>query len=221
MAVYGRTRLQLVNAVLERLRESTVATTSTNTYAALIAQMVDTIKDQIEAAWTWRDLRNTYSLTCTAGTSAYTFTSSGQYARILDMWNTSTNEQMQQGNFHDFNQKFWGVSSVQTGHPTQYLAAGLDSSYDLQVDIWPVPDASDTIKANLYVPQPALTVDTTVVLVPNQPLIEGVYALALAERGDDNGTNLQNQQALYEQMLRDAIAREMGRDESEFDWYVV
>jgi len=221
MAVQGQTRLQVVNAVLQRLRESTVATTSTNTYSALIAQLVDTVKDQIEAAWTWRDLRDTYSITCTPGTTLYTLTSAGQYARILDMWNVTTATKMALGTFADFNNKFFGVTTVQTGHPTMYLPAGLDASYDLQLDIWPSPSTTDSLKANVYVPQAGLTNDATVILIPNQPLIEGVYALALAERGDDNGTNLQNQQALYEQMLRDAIGREMGRDESEFDWHVV
>ena len=220
MPAFGKTRLQIVNAVLPRLREAEVATTSTTVYSLFIAKLLDSVKTEIEQAHQWRDLRNTFALTCTVGTTLYSFTSSGQYARIMDMWNTSVPQQMALGSFSDFNQKFFGVTTVETGHPTQYLPAGLDSSFDTQVDIWPSPSTTDAIKVNLYVPEPDPPTDATVILCPNQVLIEGIIALALAERGDDNGTAVDKQTMLYEQMLRSAIAADTGHDNSETDWII-
>ena len=221
MAASGKTKLQLVNAVLARLRESTVATTSTTTYSSLILEFVDTVKDEVEAAHYWRDLRNTYTITAVPGTTLYTFTSAGQHARILDMWNSTTQGEVTRGTFHDFNKKFFGVSTVQTGNVTQFLPAGLDSSYDLQVDLWPSPSPTNTIKANLYVPGPALTsvADATVVIAPNQVIIEGALAMAIEERGDDNGTAADKQFARYQNMLASYIAADIGSDESEVAWH--
>lgn len=221
MAASGKTKLQLVNAVLTRLRESTVATTSSTTYSSLILEFVDTVKDEVEAAHYWRDLRNTYTITATPGTTLYTFTSAGQHARILDMWNSTTKAQVSRGAFTSFNQKFFGVDSVATGNVTEFLPAGLDSSYDLQVDVWPSPSTTNTLKANLYIPARALTAvaDATVVLAPNQVIIEGALAMAIEERGDDNGTAADKQFARYQNMLASYVAADIGSDESEVAWY--
>jgi hypothetical protein len=218
MAAFGQTRLQIVNAALARLRETEVATTSSTTYANLIAKMLNSVKSEIETAWTWRDLRDTYEITATPGTTTYALTSSGQHARVLDMYNTTIPKKMTLGTFADFNKKFFAVSAVQTGDPTEYLPGGLDNNYDLQVDIWPEPVTTNTLKANLYIPQNDPTADATVLLIPNQVLIEGIIAYALAERGDDNGTAAQDQMARYRTMLSDAVAWEVGRDPSEQDW---
>jgi len=68
------------------------------------------------------------------------------------------------------------------------------------------------------VPQADPATDATVILVPNQVLIEGIVAYMLAERGDDNGVSVQTQQAMYTDMLAGAVAAEIGQDSSEADW---
>lgn len=218
MSASGLTYLQIINRVLPRLREKTVASNGATTYSAMIGTMVNQIKNEIEVAWMWRDLRDTYSITAVPGTTLYTFTDAGQQAKILDMWNITEASEMMRGTFRDFNRKFFGVTTVDTGPPTKYLPAGLNASNDLQVDIWPSPDATNTLKANLYIPQAELTADATVVLVPNHVLIEGVIAMALAERGDDSGTAAQSQEGRYRDMLASAIAFEVGHDDSEMAW---
>ena len=87
MPVYGQTRLQIINQVLPRMREATVATSSSTVYAALVASVLNTIRTQIEQAWTWKDMRDTYTVTVAPGTTSYALTSSGQFAKILDIWN--------------------------------------------------------------------------------------------------------------------------------------
>ena len=221
MPAYGQTKLQIINAVLPRMREATVATSSSTVYAALVASVMNTVRTQIEQTWMWKDLRDTYTVTVVPGTTSYALTSSGQFARILDVWNETTNAEVTPGSFHTFNERFFANDTVSTGDVTEYNEVGLNANYDKQIDTWPNVTATNVLKVNLYLPQQDPTSDSTVILVPNQVLIEGVVAYLIAERGDDNGTALQMQQQLYQDMLAGAIAAEAGQDPTEVDWYPV
>src|SRR3990167_11515565 len=105
MPAYGKTRLQIINEVLPRMREGTVATASSTTYAALVASVLNTIKTQIEQAWMWRDLRDTYTVTVNPGTTSYAPTRSGQFAQIIDVWNTTTNLEVDRGTTRGLDRK--------------------------------------------------------------------------------------------------------------------
>lgn len=221
MAAYGQTRLQIINAVLSRLREGTVATSSSTTYASLVATVLNSVKTEIEHAWQWRQLRDTYNVTVVPNTTCYSLTGSGQFGQVIDAWNTTTNRPLERGTTADFNEKFFGVSTVQRGPVTHYNPVGLDASYDLQIDTWPNVESSNNLKVNVYAPEVDPATDSTVILVPNQVLIEGMLAYLLAERGDDNGTGVQTQMQLYQRLLGDAISVDAGHDPSEVDFYPV
>ena len=221
MPAYGQTKLQIVNAVLPRMREATVATSSSTVYAALVSAVLNTVRTQIEQAWMWKALRDTYTVTVTPGSVSYSLTGSGQFARIMDVWNTTSDAEVTPGSYHTFNERFFANDVVSTGNVTEYNQVGLDSNYDIQIDIWPNVLATNVLKVNLYLPQPDPAADSTVILVPNQILIEGMVAYLMAERGDDNGVAYQQQQQLYQDMLAGAIAAEAGQDQTEVDWYPV
>ena len=219
MPAYGQTKLQIVNAVLPRMREATVATSSSTVYASLVSAVLNTVRTQIEQAWMWKALRDTYTVTVTPGSVSYSLTGSGQFARIMDVWNTTSDAEVTPGSYHTFNERFFANDVVSTGDVTEYNQVGLDSNYDIQIDIWPNVLATNVLKVNLYLPQADPATDSTVILVPNQVLIEGMVAYLIAERGDDNGVALQMQQQLYQDMLAGAISAEAGQDASEVDWY--
>jgi hypothetical protein len=183
-----------------------------------VSTVLNTIRTQIEQAWQWRDLRDTYTVTVVPGTTSYALTSSGQFAQIVDVWNRTTNREVDRGTTRGFNAKFFGVATVQTGDVTEYNPVGLDANYDVQIDTWPNVTATNVLKVNLYLPQQDPTADSTVIIVPNQILIEGMVAYLMAERGDDQGTAYQAQLDLYKDMLGGAIAGEIGQDESEGTW---
>ena len=63
------TYLQLVNDVLTRLRETTVANVSDTDYSALIGKLVNDAKREVEDAWDWEALATTYTITTSNGTS--------------------------------------------------------------------------------------------------------------------------------------------------------
>ena len=221
MPAYGQTKLQIVNAVLPRMREATVATSSSTVYASLVSAVLNTVRTQIEQAWMWKALRDTYTVTVTPGSVSYSLTGSGQFARIMDVWNTTSDAEVTPGSYHTFNERFFANDVVSTGDVTEYNQVGLDSNYDIQIDIWPNVLATNVLKVNLYLPQADPATDSTVILVPNQILIEGMVAYLMAERGDDNGVAYQQQQQLYQDMLAGAIAAEAGQDQTEVDWFPV
>ncbi len=51
------TYLQIVNKVLVRLREDTVATVVENSYSTLIGALVNRVKTEMEDTWRWHALR--------------------------------------------------------------------------------------------------------------------------------------------------------------------
>ena len=69
------TYLQLVNAVMRRLRESEVTSVSQNTYSALIGELVNQSKRYIENAVNWTALRS--DVTFNTADDDYTYTITG------------------------------------------------------------------------------------------------------------------------------------------------
>lgn len=223
MAAYGLTFLQIVNRVLVRLRESTVAAHNTTDYSTQVGQMVNAVKAEIEGAWMWHPLRDTFSVLTSNGVSQYALTNAGSHAKIIDGWNITTGRQLVKGTNRSFNSRFFGVgsSAVQTGSPTHYLAAGVNVDYDLTVDVWPVPITGylDSLKFNVYVPQDDLAADVTVPRVPQDLLIEETIVRMKAERGDEDAPRpLPGETFVLRDMLSQAIMADGGHDDTEFDW---
>lgn len=215
------TYLQVVNKVLTRLRESTVATVTENSYSTLIGSLVNKVKTEIEDAWQWHSLRDTYDVTCVVGTSTYVLTDSGPDAVVVDAWNASMQSPMRPTSSYVMNQRFFGTTTPITGRPSEYVMGGLNASYDQSYDVWPVPTHTDLLKFNLYKPQAELSSGSDVPLVPIAVLVEGAVTRAMAERGDDGGIATQQQEALYRDLLASAVARDSARDDSELVWVPV
>ena len=67
-------------------------------------------------------------------------------------------------------------------------------------------------------PQDDLTNATDVLTCPSFPVIMGVWARAIAERGEDGGTLSDMAQMQYQQALSDAIQQDVGRHSDEVIW---
>lgn len=225
MAASGLTFLQIVNRVLERLRETSVANYNSTDYSTMIAGIVNTVKSEIESSWQWHAMRETFSVATQNNVAQYALTGAGMAAKVIDAWNTTTGQELDKGTYAGFNRKFFGVgsSAVQTGSPTEYLQAGLDSNHDPVVDVWPIPVTGhlDTLKFNCYVPQDDLAANGTIPLVPQNVLIEETIARALNERGDETAPKpAPGETFIMQDLLDTAIAADRGYDESEVDWQV-
>jgi hypothetical protein len=204
------TYLELVNDVLIRLREPTVATVTATSYSTLIGKFVNDAKRQIEDAFSWNILGTTITITTSAGTYSYALTGSGQKFQVIDVLNTTSNIGMKNIDFASMNRK-QNFSTPVSGIPSEYAFDGVNGSYDTKVNIYPRPDGVYTIPFSLSVPQATMTLDQTVVLVPDVLVVQNAYARALVERGEDGGLSSSEAFLLYKSMLSDYIALEGTR----------
>jgi hypothetical protein len=210
------TYLEIVNKVLRRLREPTVASVSENSYSALIGELVNVAKREIEDSWNWSALRTTLTATTAPDLFNYVLRGAGTRFRVLEIINDTDNFYMQPRDGKWFESNLLMVP-VTKGSPLYYNFNGVTTYGDTQVDVFPVPNGVYTLRFNVVMPQDDLTTDAEVVQIPYQLLIEGVLARAIAERGEDGGN--QDQEMRYRNMLADLISIENGHRVEETTWY--
>jgi hypothetical protein len=204
------TYLELVNDVLVRLRETTVATVSETSYSALIGKFVNDAKRQVEDAYAWNVLGTTITLSTTSGTYQYALTGAGQKFQVIDVLNVTSNVGMKNIDFASMNRK-QNFSTPVSGIPYEYAFDGVDTNYDTKVTIYPRPDGVYSIPFSLTVPQATLSSDATIIAVPDVLVVQNAYARALVERGEDGGLSSSEAYQLYKAMLSDYIALEGTR----------
>jgi hypothetical protein len=204
------TYLELVNDVLIRLRETTVATVTETSYSTLIGKFVNDAKRQIEDAFAWNVLGTTITLSTTSGTYSYSLTGSGQKFQVIDVINATSNIGMKNIDFASMNRK-QNFSTPVSGIPSEFAFDGVDGSYNTKVTLYPRPDGVYSIPFSLTVPQATLSSDSTVVLVPDVLVVQNAYSRALVERGEDGGLSSSEAYLLYKSMLSDYIALEGTR----------
>lgn len=214
------TYLQIINAVLRRLRETEVTDVDETDYSKLIGEYVNSVKKEVEAAWDWNALRTTLTLNTVASTFNYTLVGSGSRFRVSDVVNDTSNYMMQPRSAQWMNQRFLTVDQ-QLSTPSFYSFNGVDSNQDSAVDLYPIPDGVYTIRFNVTIPQDDLVANTDTLLIPSEPVIQGTLARAISERGEDGGRLSNDQYILYRSALADEIAIEAGRFSDETIWYTV
>jgi hypothetical protein len=155
-------------------------------------------------------LGTTITVTTSNGTYSYALTGSGQKFQVIDVLNTTSNIGMKNIDFASMNRK-QNFSTPVSGIPSEYAFDGVNGSYDTKVNIYPRPDGVYTIPFSLSVPQATLTLDQTVVLVPDVLVVQNAYARALIERGEDGGLDSSEAMLFYKAMLADYIALEGTR----------
>lgn len=210
------TYLEVVNRVLRRLRENEVSSVNETPYSKLIGDLVNVVKAEIEDSWDWSALRDTMTIVTTPSLFNYVLTSAGTRFRVLDVINDTDNFFIEQRSAKWFDQQFLMSSEGQRGSPVYYNFNGVDSNGDIQVDLFPIPDAIYDIRMNMVIPQPELVQDSTKVLIPGTLLVEGVLARAISERGEDGG--YLEQQERFNTMWSNLIAFESVYRPDEVTW---
>ena len=204
------TYIELINDVLIRLRETTVATSGQTTYSTLIGKFVNDAKRQVEDSFSWNALGTTVTLTTVAATYSYSLTGAGQKFQVMDVINTTSNVGMKNISFVEMN-RYQNLVPTTNGIPQYYAFDGVDASGDTKVTLYPRPDGVYSILFSLTVPQATLSSDATSVLVSDALVAQNAYAKALVERGEDGGLSSSEAYQLYRSMLSDAIALEATR----------
>ena len=218
---------ELINQVLIRLREETLSSdwsgdindSSTVTdYQKVIGSLVNDAKRSIESYHDWLVLRETVDVSTVATTKNYNL-SSGQEFKVLDVVNNSTGHQLTQVTRHYLNSIMYPTDP--TGEPNYYAFNGADSSNNLKVDLSPIPTEAQTISFDIVKYQDELTSATTSIKIPSKPVILGAYARAIAERGEDGGTQSSIAAQEATNSLNQAIMIDGGNAKYELDWFVI
>ena len=216
---------ELINQVLVRLREETLSdwsgaindSVTVTDYQKVIGSLINDAKRNIESYHNWLILRETKNINTIAGTKNYSL-ALGQEFKILDVVNNSTGNQLGQVSRTYLNSIMY--PNDPTGEPNYYGFNGSDSSNNLKIDLSPIPTEVQTLSFDIVKYQDVLTAAATVVKVPTTPIILGAYARAVAERGEDGGTQSSIAAQEAADSLAQAVILDSGKTEYENDWYV-
>jgi len=217
------TYVEIINSVMRRLREDTVASPADTSYSQLIGEFVNETKREIEDAWKWNALRTTYTVTTADNTAQYAITGAGKRFRLQDpresVYNATSKARLRRAPAKWMKEQL--IANTGTAAPTYYYFSGFDSSEDPYVSFYNIPDGVYSINLDLVVPQADLAAASTVVDTPSWPLILGTYAKAIAERGEDDGRSHGEALNKYGFALSDAIAIDESLNADETTWEVM
>jgi hypothetical protein len=217
---------ELINEVLIRLREDTIATdwsgnindsTTVTAYQKVIGSLVNDAKRSIETYHDWLILRETKDITTVNGTKNYSL-DSGQEIKVIDVVNQTTSNKLVQVNRAYMNSVAYPVEA--DGEPMYYAFNGADSSNNLKFDLTPIPTEAQIISFDMIKYQDELKLAATSVKIPDKPLILGAWARAISERGEDGGTQMTITAKESLESLNQAILIDSGNTQFESDWYV-
>jgi len=217
---------EAINEVLIRLREDTIAlnwsddindSSDVSAYQKVIGSLVNDTKRSIESYHDWLVLRETADIATVASTKNYSL-SSGQEFKILDVVNNSTGTQLIQVSKAYLNNIKYPTDP--TGEPLYYGFNGADATNNLKVDLSPIPTEAQTISFDIIKYQDELAEATTVIKIPTKPLILGAWARAIAERGEDGGTQSSIAAQEASNSLSQAIMIDSGKIQYESDWFI-
>ena len=220
------TYLELVNKVMLRLREPSVSSGTlqgsgnSTRYPRLIGEFVNEAKSQVEAAWDWSALRQTLTVTTQTGVFNYELNGSQHNFKVLNVWNDTSNIEMQYKDARWFDQEFL-MAPPQTGIPAFYNFNGISNDGDTQVDIYPIPDGVYALRFNVTLRNLPLEADTDKLWIPSRPVILLATAMAIEERGEDGGQQSMNAYSAAQSALADEIALDAARHPEDTIWYSV
>lgn len=204
------TFLQLVNAVLKKLRKDEVTAIADTTYSTMIGEFVNDAKTMCEDAANWSGLRSTITVNCIADeTFNYTLTGAGDRSTMLEVYNSSQQWFMRNRNQH------WMTNQLVLQTPTAgsplYWAYNGATGGDPDVDVYPKPNVTDVLGFDMVVRPADLSADSDTLGIPSRPVIAYALAIAARERGETGGTSVPEYFAIAERLLGDAIQQDVNK----------
>lgn len=211
------TYLELINEVLVRLREPEVTTIS-GKYARLIGAMVNDGKRAVEDAADWSQLQNTITVVTNSGTSDYALTDTNERSTIYSVINDNSKARLQRSTAREL------IEAKQiyadTSMPAEWAVVGQDSNGQLNLRLYPTPNGAYDISVNAYIPDGDLVNGTDTLTVPSEPVFRYAYAMAIKERGEDNGASYREAMDTYRRVLSRYLALN-GASQGPKQWQVL
>lgn len=211
------TYLQLVNAVLRRLREDEVTTVNESNYSTLIGDFVNDAKRLVEDSWDWTALRATQTITTVVGTATYSLTDFGVRGRVNSVHNETDNTVVRLESLARIREQNLGTNNA-NGTIISYAIDGVDGSGDIKLRLYQTPNAVKTL--TVYgVKRPAdLSEDADELLIPFSPVVNWAYSYALRERGETGGDTAAEQAIFAQNDVATAIALDSQYHPEELIW---
>lgn len=213
------TYIQLVNAVLRKLREDSIQTIQETEYSVLISDFVNDALTYVESSWDWSNLRETLVITTVDGTDTYPLTGFGNTSEIMSVYNVTDSIQIQPRSKAYIVDKQY--KSTDTAKPRYYALNGTDVNNDINLVTYPKPDGAYTLEVNAVVRNKVLVDDADTTKLPTLPIIQLAFAYALREKGETGGQSASEQIVIADRDLSNAIALDSANNAGELIWSYV
>ena len=208
------TYLNLINSVLRRLREDTVADLS-DSYTLLVGDFVNEAKRLVEEAHDWNALWTETQFNSVADQADYTLTGLGLDFTPESVWDMTTLTELSPRNRHWLRKR--DIGSPDASLPGYYVWNGVDSSGDAIITLFNKPDSILAMEVHGYVRTMDFTLVADATPVPHRPMIDYAIALALRERGEDDSQTSLEAFGKAQRSLSDAIARDANFNPNQYD----
>lgn len=215
------TYLEIVNAVLRKLRESEVATVSESDYTLMLGAFVNDAKRLVEDSWDWSALRTSQEFLTVAGTDTYSLDGFGTRSEIFQVFDETHKNILNKISIKDARRRNM-LSDSQESDPTHYAMAGISSTGDIQIKLFPVPDQDDCSISVYGIKRPEdLVEDSDEIFVAPNVIVDWATAYALIERGETGGQSGSEQALFAKNSMSNAIALDARYHDEELNWTVV
>jgi hypothetical protein len=220
------TQLQIVNRILIRLRESTVASVSLSDYAQLIASFINEAKEDIEDAWFWTVNETEIDTSILAdGTRDYDLTTTTDRSflvRSLDdnvpmAYDITASEEGQLFDIPLKELRRWRNTFKGTPDdleaPIEFAIKTDADGRGYTLELKQGSTTARTWRTYWYAPQATLEVDgtddNTEILLPERPIYLAALMYALNERGEEMGEPAQMVASQAERAVAAAMELDM------------
>tara|TARA_R110000796_G_scaffold46062_5_gene111540 strand:- start:9252 stop:9896 length:645 start_codon:yes stop_codon:yes gene_type:complete len=210
------TYIQLVNAVLRKLREGTVQVVAETEYSSLIGDFVNDALTYVEGSWDWSALRESFPILTVDGTGEYSLTGFGTSSEIMSVYNLTEKYRLTyQPKEYLIDKKY---RSNAYGAPRDFTNKGTDNNNDLLMVLYPTPNGAFNMVVDAVVRNKTLVNDVDSTKLPTLPIVQLAFAYALRERGETGGQGAMEQIMIADRDLSSAIALDAGNNAGELVW---
>ena len=193
------------------MRESTVGSINSTDQSSAILRLVNDAKREVEDNFNWTALQDSVTVTTSAGTHTYTLEEGSVYtnqrSRVVDVFNNTTDVRLVAVPY-DYARRQSQTTNDEQAEPVHFAVAGYTATQSLQIRFYQTPDAAYSMVVEVVNPQEDLNADDQYTKVPWYPVYLRALALAIRERGEDEGEQYSEVQRAFQQAIGDAIAYE-------------
>ena len=209
--------LELVNAVLGRMREplSSTLVGETDSVILIVKDLVNDAKRSVEDAHTWNALRAEWDFDTVANQKLYPLVGAADNANVEYIFGES-GVVIKPLPLREIKRR---TAAGTSGNGSLFYAPnGRDGNRDMQLELYPVPIKVHNVMVGGFKRTPDLSVDTDELMVPSKPVVYLALALALRERGEVGGQTAAEVFGMANQYLSDAIAYDASATDVDNIW---